>query len=167
LRFVVRLRRHAGLRPYCHAFEIAPGDEVHDAGYCFGSVNGRIAAGYEIRTRDGYRRTIDEMERFVGLDNVGAFHLNDSKKPLGSRVDRHQHIGEGEIGLDAFRFLLNDPRFAKIPKVIETPKPIETESDVRNLSTLRSLIAEPPKVTVRKPRKAAARRSPRMSVTAV
>ena len=86
---------------------------------------------------------IDEVEREVGIDNVGAFHLNDSKKPLGSRVDRHQHIGEGEIGLGAFGFVLNDPRFARIPKVLETPKPDELEADIRNLATLRALMAEP------------------------
>lgn len=114
-------------------------DDPHRVGICFDTCH-VFAAGYEIRTRDGYERTIDELERHVGLDNVGAFHLNDSKKPLGSRVDRHQHIGEGEIGLDAFRHLLNDARFARIPKVIETPKTIETTSDVKNLTTLRSLI---------------------------
>jgi deoxyribonuclease-4 len=86
---------------------------------------------------------IDEVEREVGIDNVGAFHLNDSKKPLGSRVDRHQHIGEGEIGLEAFRLVLNDPRFARVPKVLETPKPDELEADIRNLATLRALMAEP------------------------
>jgi endonuclease IV len=80
------------------------------------------------------------MVRHVGLENVGAFHLNDSKKPLGSRVDRHQHIGEGELGLEPFRFLLNDPRFKRIPKVIETPKTVETESDLKNMRTLRSLL---------------------------
>ncbi|HEX6640232.1 MAG TPA: deoxyribonuclease IV [Thermoanaerobaculia bacterium] len=121
---------------------IARVDDKRRVGICFDTCH-VFAAGYDIRTRDGYRRTIDEMERHVGLDNVGAFHLNDSKKPLGSRVDRHQHIGEGEIGLDAFRFLLNDVRFARIPKVIETPKTIETESDVRNLTVLRSLIGAP------------------------
>jgi len=99
-----------------------------------------FAAGYEIRTRDGYARTMDELERFVSIGNVGAFHLNDSKKGLGSRVDRHQHIGEGEIGVEAFRFLLDDARFARIPKVIETPKTIEHESDRRNLAILRGLM---------------------------
>jgi deoxyribonuclease-4 len=100
-----------------------------------------FAAGYDIRTREGYERLAGEIERFVGLENVGAFHLNDSKKPLGSRVDRHQHIGEGEIGLEAFRILLNDPRFAGLPKLLETPKAIEHESDRRNLATLRALLA--------------------------
>jgi deoxyribonuclease-4 len=98
------------------------------------------------------------MERFVGLDNVGAFHLNDSKKPLGSRVDRHQHIGEGELGLEPFRLLLNDARFARIPKVIETPKTVETESDVKNLRTLRSLIGVPDRVSARHARRRATRR---------
>ena len=118
---------------------IARVDDKRRVGICFDTCH-VFAAGYHLRTRDDYERTIDEMERFVGLDNVGAFHLNDSKKPLGSRVDRHQHIGEGELGLEPFRFLLNDARFARIPKVIETPKDHETESDIRNLHTLRSLI---------------------------
>ena len=114
-------------------------DDKQRVGICFDTCH-VFAAGYEIRTRDGYARTIDEMERHVGLHNVGAFHLNDSKKPLGSRVDRHQHIGEGEIGLEAFRLLLNDPRFKHLPKVIETPKTVETVSDRRNLRVLRALI---------------------------
>jgi deoxyribonuclease-4 len=114
-------------------------DDPRRVGICFDTCH-VFAAGYELRTSDGYERTIDEMERHVGLDNVGAFHLNDSKKPLGSRVDRHQHIGEGELGLEPFRLLLNDAQFARIPKVIETPKTIETESDRRNLTLLRSLI---------------------------
>jgi deoxyribonuclease-4 len=118
---------------------IAAVDDKRRVGICFDTCH-VFAAGYEIRTRDGYARTIDEMERHVGLHNVGAFHLNDSKKPLGSRVDRHQHIGEGEIGLEAFRLLLNDKRFARIPKVIETPKTIDTVSDRKNLGVLRSLI---------------------------
>lgn len=114
-------------------------DDKSRVGICIDTCH-VFAAGYDIRTRDGWERMIDEVERFVGVENVGAFHLNDSKKPLGSRVDRHQHIGEGEIGRDAFAFLLNDPRFRRIPKVIETPKDIEHESDRKNLDTLRSLL---------------------------
>jgi deoxyribonuclease IV len=121
---------------------IARVDDKRRVGICFDTCH-VFAAGYDLRTRDGYRRTIDEMERHVGLDNVGAFHLNDSKRPLGSRVDRHQHIGEGELGLEPFRFLLNDPRFTRIPKVLETPKTVETESDRDNLRKLRALIGEP------------------------
>ncbi|MFL6246320.1 MAG: deoxyribonuclease IV, partial [Thermoanaerobaculia bacterium] len=118
---------------------IARVDDKRRVGICFDTCH-VFAAGYDLRTRDGYERAIDEMERFVGLDNVGAFHLNDSKRPLGSRVDRHQHIGEGELGLEPFRLLLNDARFARIPKVIETPKTVDTESDLKNLTLLRSLI---------------------------
>ncbi|HEV8659983.1 MAG TPA: deoxyribonuclease IV [Thermoanaerobaculia bacterium] len=100
-----------------------------------------FASGYDIRTRDGYEQTIEQLEQHIGIENVGAFHLNDSKKHLGSRVDRHEHIGKGQLGLGAFGFVLNDARFARIPKLLETPKSVETESDRTNLSTLRSLIA--------------------------
>jgi deoxyribonuclease-4 len=115
-------------------------DEKQRVGICIDTCH-IFAAGYEIRTRDGYEQMVEEVERYVGVENVGVFHLNDSKKGLGSRVDRHQHIGEGEIGLEAFRFLLNDERFAKIPKLLETPKTIETESDRRNIAALRSLLS--------------------------
>jgi deoxyribonuclease-4 len=133
-------------------------DDKKRVGICFDTCH-VFAAGYDIRTRDGYERTIDEMERYVGLDNVGAFHLNDSKKELGSRVDRHEHIGDGHIGLDAFRFLLNDRRFARLPKVLETPKPIETESDLRNIRTLRSLIEARPAAAPAKVRRVARARA--------
>jgi deoxyribonuclease IV len=115
-------------------------DDKRRVGICFDTCH-VFAAGYDIRTASGYEETMEELERHVGADAVGAFHLNDSKKGLGSRVDRHQHIGEGELGLDAFAFLLNDERFRRIPKVIETPKTIETESDRKNLALLRSLMS--------------------------
>lgn len=118
---------------------VAAVDDKSRIGICIDTCH-VFAAGYDIRTGDGWERMIDEVERFVGVDNVGAFHLNDSKKPLGSRVDRHQHIGEGQIGVEAFGFVLNDPRFRRIPKVIETPKDVEHESDRRNLATLRALL---------------------------
>lgn len=118
---------------------IARVDDRQRVGICVDTCH-VFAAGYDIRTRDGYERTIEEIERHVGLSNVGAFHLNDSKRELGSRVDRHEHIGEGHIGVEAFAFLLNDERFARIPKMLETPKTIETESDRRNLTLLRSLL---------------------------
>lgn len=100
-----------------------------------------FAAGHDIRTRDGYETMVDDIDRHVGLNRVGLFHLNDSKKGLGSRVDRHEHIGEGQIGVEAFRMLLNDDRFRRIPKLLETPKKIEHESDRKNLATLRSLLS--------------------------
>jgi deoxyribonuclease IV len=118
---------------------IAGVDDKRRVGVCFDTCH-VFASGYDIRKRDGYERTIDALARHVGIESVGAFHLNDSKRPLGSRVDRHQHIGEGEVGLEAFRLLLNDPRFARIPKVLETPKTVETVSDRENLTLLRSLL---------------------------
>jgi deoxyribonuclease-4 len=98
-----------------------------------------FAAGYDIRTPEGYEATMAECERAVGARRVLAFHLNDAKKGLGSGLDRHQHIGEGEIGLTAFRCLLGDPRFAHLPMALETPKEPEPEADLRNLATLRRL----------------------------
>ena len=114
-------------------------DDKTRVGICFDTCH-VFASGYELRNRDDYERTIDALDAHVGIDNVGAFHLNDSKKPLGSRVDRHENIGDGEIGVEAFAFLLNDARFRGIPKVIETPKTVEHESDRKNLTLLRSLI---------------------------
>ncbi|HWQ16067.1 MAG TPA: deoxyribonuclease IV [Roseiflexaceae bacterium] len=100
-----------------------------------------FAAGYDIRTPEAYAATMEELKRAVGLERVRAFHLNDSLKGLGSRVDRHTHIGEGCIGLEGFRAIVNDPRFAGLPMVLETPKGDDLEDDIRNLATLRGLIA--------------------------
>ena len=100
-----------------------------------------FAAGYNIRTADGYAETLREFDRLIGLGKISAFHLNDSKKELGSRVDRYFHIGRGFIGLNAFRFLLNDKRFVAIPKILETPKGTGIEKDLMNLATLKSLIS--------------------------
>lgn len=114
-------------------------DDKKRVGICVDTCH-IFAAGYDIRTRDGWERVVDEIDEHVGIRKVGAFHLNDSKKPLGSRVDRHENIGEGCIGVDAFRHVLNDARFKRIPKLLETPKKIEHESDRKNLATLRSLL---------------------------
>ena len=80
-----------------------------------------------------------ELDRLIGIEKILVFHVNDSKKDLGSRVDRHFHIGRGCIGLDAFRLLVNDSRFADVPKILETPKGAGNKEDRRNLATLRSL----------------------------
>ncbi|MGZ4779514.1 MAG: deoxyribonuclease IV [Thermoanaerobaculia bacterium] len=109
-------------------------------GVCFDTCH-VFASGYDLRDGDHYEETIELLDRHVGIEHVGAFHLNDSKKGCGSRVDRHEHIGDGQLGLEAFRLLLNDRRFALVPKLLETPKTIETESDRRNIATLRALIA--------------------------
>ena len=97
-------------------------------------------AGYDIGSEAGTRKMFREFDRVIGLDRLAALHLNDSKTALGSRVDRHEHIGKGKIGLDAFRFIMRDRRFRKIPKVLETPKDKELTEDVVNLKTLRGLL---------------------------
>lgn len=101
------------------------------------------AAGYPLQSAAEYAATMDELDRVVGIERVKAIHLNDSKQPLGSRVDRHDHIGRGKLGLEAFRHLLNDPRFADTPMYLETAKELEDgeEMDVVNLRTLRGLLA--------------------------
>jgi deoxyribonuclease-4 len=99
-----------------------------------------FAAGYNIGTEAGVRKVFREFDRIIGLDRLAALHLNDSKTARGSRVDRHEHIGKGKIGLDAFRFIMRDRRFRKIPKVLETPKGKDLAEDVENMKTLRSLL---------------------------
>jgi deoxyribonuclease-4 len=84
--------------------------------------------------------TIDQFDEIVGLDRLVAIHTNDSKKPLGSRVDRHDHIGKGLIGLTGFRMLMNDERFAHIPKILETEKSEDMREDVENMRLLISLV---------------------------
>jgi deoxyribonuclease-4 len=100
-----------------------------------------FAAGYDIRTRNGWDAAMEEMDSLVGLEQVVAFHLNDSKTDLGSRVDRHAHIGEGKIGLEGFRHVVNDGRFREHPGCLETPKSDDLREDVKNLAVLRGLIA--------------------------
>ncbi|MGZ4966816.1 MAG: deoxyribonuclease IV, partial [Chthoniobacterales bacterium] len=98
------------------------------------------AAGYDISTEAKTRKMFAEFDRIIGLDRLAALHLNDSKTARGSRVDRHEHIGKGKIGLEAFRFIMRDRRFRKIPKVLETPKGKELREDIENLKTLRALL---------------------------
>jgi deoxyribonuclease-4 len=108
-----------------------------------------LSAGYDICTAGGYDDTFRRFDAIVGLERVQAFHLNDSKRPCGSRVDRHEHIGKGCLGLEPFRRVLNDSRFRGLPMLLETPKLDTPESrrrsdadpwDARNLRTLRGLI---------------------------
>jgi deoxyribonuclease-4 len=84
---------------------------------------------------------VGSFDRIVGLDRLRAIHMNDSKKGLGSRVDRHEHIGKGALGLEPFRFIMNDPRLAHLPKLLETPKGEDMAEDKENMALLRSLIA--------------------------
>jgi deoxyribonuclease-4 len=99
-----------------------------------------FAAGYDIRTPKGWDAAIGEVDSLIGLNQVLAFHLNDSKTDLGSRVDRHEHIGRGKIGKEGFRYIVNDSRFKKIPACLETPKSADSHEDVENLKVLRSLV---------------------------
>ena len=98
------------------------------------------AAGYDLRTESSTRKMFAEFDRTIGLSRLAALHLNDSKTERGTRVDRHEHIGKGKIGVNAFRFIMREPRFRKIPKVLETPKGKELLEDVENMNTLRSLL---------------------------
>ena len=99
-----------------------------------------FAAGYNIKDESEYDKVIKEFDEIIGLDRLKCFHMNDSKKELGSRVDRHEHIGKGFIGLEGFRNIMNDERLTHIPKILETPKGKEQLEDIENLRVLRSLI---------------------------
>jgi deoxyribonuclease-4 len=119
-------------------------------GVCLDSCH-LLASGYDLCTPDGYEATFRQFDRLIGFDRLKLFHLNDSKKPLGSRVDRHEHIGRGFIGLEPFRRLVNDRRLRHLPMILETPKSEGRPSgsraairvdpdDERNLNTLRRLV---------------------------
>ena len=107
-------------------------------GVCYDTSHG-FAAGYDMRSEEAYGRTMSKFDEAIGIDRLRFFHLNDSKRELGSRVDRHEHIGKGKIGLNGFRLLLNDPRFEDCPMVLETPKGKDLKEDRQNMGVLRSL----------------------------
>lgn len=110
-------------------------------GFCIDTCH-LLAAGYDFRDAEGYRAVFAEFDRRIGVEHIRAFHLNDSKKALGSRVDRHEHIGRGFVGNPAFARILHDPRFRRVPKVLETPK--TDDMDRKNLALLRRLASLPP-----------------------
>jgi deoxyribonuclease-4 len=110
-------------------------------GFCFDTCH-VFAAGYDLRTKKAYQETLRAFDVAIGLDRLFVVHVNDAKKELGSKVDRHEHIGKGRIGIGAFRFIMNDARLKAIPKILETPKkkgPIDY--DRINLRRLRSLVS--------------------------
>jgi deoxyribonuclease-4 len=117
-------------------------DDCKRLGVCFDTCH-VFAAGYPLYPEADYEATIREFDRVIGLKRLKLFHLNDSKKPLGSRVDRHEHIGKGCLGLEPFRLIINDSRFATLPMILETPKHDNdgNEMDPINLATLRGLVA--------------------------
>ena len=121
---------------------IAHCDHKDRLGVCLDTCH-VFAAGYDFRTRETYDAMFDQFSNVIGLDLLRAFHLNDSMKPLGSHADRHDHIGQGAIGLDAFAMLVTDPRFSETPMYLETPKKATDDGqlwDVVNLQTLKSLL---------------------------
>ncbi|HWI41761.1 MAG TPA: deoxyribonuclease IV, partial [Verrucomicrobiae bacterium] len=111
-------------------------------GVCYDTCH-TFAAGYDITTADAYAKTFAKFDSIIGLQRLMAFHINDTKKGLGSRIDRHEHIGDGSLGLEPFRLLANDPRFEKVPKILETPKGDDNEMDAVNLQRLRALVGKP------------------------
>ncbi len=128
----------------CHTFEeIAQLRELiadkKRIGVCLDSCH-LLAAGYDLRKPDTYEDVFKKFADVVGIDQVKAWHLNDSKTPLGSRVDRHEHIGKGKIGRAGFRNIMNDPRWRDLPGLLETPKGEDMKEDKVNLRVLRNLV---------------------------
>lgn len=119
-------------------------DRVKDKshiGVCMDSCH-VFAAGYPLIDSKDYKKTMKSFDEVIGLDKLKVMHLNDSKKGLGSKVDRHEHIGKGEIGLEGFRNIVNDRKLAKIPMVLETPKDEDLKEDIENLKILRGLVGK-------------------------
>ena len=114
-------------------------DQGERLGICLDSCH-LYAAGYDVRTAEGYAETMDAFDRVIGLERLQVVHLNDSVHELGSRRDRHTHIGEGTIGLEGFRNFVNDPRLADLPGLLETDKSDDLHEDIENLERLRGLI---------------------------
>jgi deoxyribonuclease-4 len=115
-------------------------DAAQRVGICLDTCH-LFAAGYDIRSEERYRETMRALAACLGVGRVKAIHLNDSRQALGSHVDRHAHIGEGQLGLAAFRWFLNDPRFRRVPMILETPKgEDQVTADRRNLARLRRLL---------------------------
>lgn len=111
---------------------IAAVEDQNRVGICLDTCHSH-AAGYDIKTRRGYAKTIDDFDRIVGLTYLKAWHLNDSKKEIGSRVDRHAPLGDGTLGLKPFRFIMNDPRFDGMPLILETPEDNRWAEEIRQL----------------------------------
>jgi deoxyribonuclease-4 len=123
-----------------HLAAMIEGTEVRDRlAVCYDTCH-TLAAGYDFRTPGGYDEVFQQFDEIIGLDRLTVFHFNDSRQDLGSRRDRHAHIGEGSVGLEGFRYILNDPRFEETPMLLETPKSKDMHEDVENLARLRTMI---------------------------
>lgn len=133
----------------CYSFEHLAQIRAHvhhknSIGICFDTCHA-FAAGYDMRTVNTYADVWHEFDAIIGLSNLKAFHINDSKKPLGSHVDRHANIGQGVLGLEPFRLLFNDPRFFDIPKILETPCNSDDQEEIlgqyaENMKIIRGLL---------------------------
>jgi deoxyribonuclease-4 len=117
-------------------------DDKSRLGICLDTCH-IFASGYRIQKEADYLATMKEFDKILGLERLKVIHFNDSKKGLGSKVDRHEHIGQGALGLEPFRHIMNDKRLIKTPKILETPKGEELLEDIENLKILRSLIRNP------------------------
>lgn len=116
--------------------------EPERVGVCIDTCHA-LAAGYDFRTPEGYAEMMDTIERTIGVETVGCWHFNDSQHGCNSRKDRHTHIGEGEVGLEGFRHILNDPRWDGVPMLLETPKDEDNDgNDARNLAALVALVED-------------------------
>ena len=113
--------------------------EQHRMAVCVDTCH-LFAAGYDLGTEEGWDATLGEFAQVIGLARLAAVHVNDSRRERGSRVDRHEHIGKGMIGLEGFRMLMNDPRLERVPKILETAKSEDMHEDVENMALLRSLM---------------------------
>lgn len=114
-------------------------DDKNRVGFCFDTCHA-FAAGYDITSSLGYMNFWKKFDATLGIDNLQVIHMNDSLKPQGSHVDRHTHIGQGKIGIDAFNLIMNDERFSRVCKILETPKGQGLDDDIKNLELLKSLI---------------------------
>jgi deoxyribonuclease-4 len=124
------------------AYIIEHVDQPDAFGICIDTCH-IFAAGYDIRTPETYAATMAEFDRIVGYDRIRALHLNDALQPFGDRKDRHAHIGEGHIGLEGFRSVVNDPHLAGLPMILETPKSADCHEDTENIRRLRDLVSQP------------------------
>ena len=127
--------------PFAHLATLLNGYPPERFGVCFDTCHA-CAAGYDLATGEGYQACMEEFDQLVGLERIQLFHVNDSKKECGARVDRHAHIGEGAIGQSGFRSLMQDARLAHVPKILETPKGEDDRMDLVNLALLRELAGE-------------------------
>ncbi len=121
------------------AYMISKVENKKKVGVCFDTCH-VFASGYPLSDPADYKKTMKAFDDIIGIDRIQIIHMNDSKGDLGSKKDRHEHIGKGKIGLEGFRNIINDSRLAKIPKILETPKEEDLKEDIQNLKVLRSLV---------------------------